>query len=75
MKPHVLLIEPMMPRWKRSSMPPICRHRLFAAQDRAALVFGIGSSVRVAASLQRRRVSLKPRRESPLSIADSCRRG
>ena len=52
MKPHVLLIEPMMPRWKRSSMPPICRHRLFAAQDRAALVFGIGSSVRARASPQ-----------------------
>jgi hypothetical protein len=53
MKPHVLLIGQMMPEVEAQLDAAYCRHRLFAAHDRAALVAGIGSSVRVTASLQR----------------------
>ena len=42
MKPHVLLIEPMVPEIDAA----YCAHRLFAAHDRAALIAAIGSSVR-----------------------------
>jgi len=42
MKPHVLLIEPMVPETDAA----YCVHRLFAAHDRAALIAAIGSSVR-----------------------------
>ena len=42
MKPHVLLIEPMVPEIDAA----YCAHRLFAAHDRAALIASIGSSVR-----------------------------
>jgi hypothetical protein len=42
MKPHVLLIEPMVP----DTNAAYCVHRLFAAHDRAALIAAIGSSVR-----------------------------
>ena len=42
MKPHVLLIKPMVPETDAAS----CVHRLFAAHDRAALIAAIGSSVR-----------------------------
>jgi hypothetical protein len=42
MKPHVLLIEPIVPETDAA----YCVHRLFAAHDRAALNASIGSSVR-----------------------------
>ena len=42
MKPHVSLIEPMVPETDAA----YCVHRLFAAHDRAALIAAIGSSVR-----------------------------
>ena len=42
MKPHVLLIEPMVPEIDAA----YCVHRLFAAHDRAALIAAISSSVR-----------------------------
>ena len=42
MKPHVLLIEPMVP----DTNAAYCVHRLFAAHDHAALIAAIGSSVR-----------------------------
>ena len=42
MKPHVLLIEPMVPETDAAC----CVHRLFAALDPAALIAAIGSSVR-----------------------------
>jgi hypothetical protein len=42
MKPHVLLIEPMVPEIDAAYRV----HRLFAAHDRAALIAAIGSSVR-----------------------------
>jgi hydroxypyruvate reductase len=46
MKPHVLLIEPMMPEVEARLDAAYCVHRLFAAHDRAALIAAIGSSVR-----------------------------
>ena len=46
MKPHVLLIEPMMPEVEAQLDAAYCVHRLFAAHDRAALIAAIGSSVR-----------------------------
>src|SRR5271169_7051552 len=46
MKPHVLLIEPMMPEVEARLDATYCVHRLFAARDRAALIAAIGSSVR-----------------------------
>jgi lactate dehydrogenase-like 2-hydroxyacid dehydrogenase len=46
MKPHVLLIEPMMPEAEAQLHAAYCVHRLFAAHDRAALIAAIGSSVR-----------------------------
>jgi hydroxypyruvate reductase len=46
MKPHVLLIEPMMPEVETQLDAGYCVHRLFAAHDRAALIAAIGSSVR-----------------------------
>ena len=46
MKPHVLLIEPMMPEVEAQLDAAYCVHRLFAAHDRAALIVAIGSSVR-----------------------------
>jgi hydroxypyruvate reductase len=46
MKPHVLLIEPMMPEVEARLDAAYCIHRLFAAHDRAALIAAIGSSVR-----------------------------
>jgi len=47
MKPHVLLIEPMMPEVEAQLDAAYCVHRLFAAHDRAALIATIGSSGRV----------------------------
>jgi hypothetical protein len=46
MKPHVLLIEPMMPEVEAQLDAAYCVHRLFAAHDRAAPIASIGSSVR-----------------------------
>jgi len=46
MKPHVLLIEPMMPEAEAQLDAAYCVHRLFAVRDRAALIAAIGSSVR-----------------------------
>jgi hydroxypyruvate reductase len=46
MKPHVLLIEPVMPEVEARLDAAYCLHRLFAAHDRAALIAAIGSSVR-----------------------------
>ena len=46
MKPHVLLIEPMLPEVEAQLDAAYCVHRLFAAHDRAALIAAIGSSVR-----------------------------
>ena len=46
MKPHVLLIEPMMPEAEARLDAAYCVHRLFAAHDRAALIAAIGSCVR-----------------------------
>ena len=46
MKPHVLLIEPMMPEVEAQLDATYCVHRLFAAHDRAALIAAIGSSMR-----------------------------
>ena len=46
MKPHVLLIEPMMPEVEAQLDAAYCVHRLFATHDRAALIAAIGSSVR-----------------------------
>jgi lactate dehydrogenase-like 2-hydroxyacid dehydrogenase len=46
MKPHVLLIEPMLPEVEAQLDAVYCVHRLFAAHDRAALIAAIGSSVR-----------------------------
>ena len=46
MKPHVLLIEPMMPEVEAQLDAAYCVHRLFTAHDRAALIATIGSSVR-----------------------------
>jgi hypothetical protein len=46
MKPHVLLIEPMMPEVEAQLDAAYCVHPLFAAHDRAALLAAIGSSVR-----------------------------
>jgi hypothetical protein len=46
MKPHVLLIEPMMPAAEAQLDAAYCVHRLFAAHDRPALIAAIGSSVR-----------------------------
>lgn len=46
MKPHVLLIEPMMPEAEAQLDAAYCVHRLFTADDRAALIAAIGSSVR-----------------------------
>src|SRR5215469_9436343 len=46
MKPHVLLIEPMMPEAEAQLDAAYCVHRLFASADRAALIAAIGSSVR-----------------------------
>ena len=46
MKPHVLLIEPMMPEVEAQLDATYCVHRLFAAHDRAALIAAVGSSVR-----------------------------
>jgi hydroxypyruvate reductase len=46
MKPHVLLIEPMMPEVEAQLDAAYCVHRLFAAHDRAALIAAIGSLVR-----------------------------
>jgi hypothetical protein len=41
MKPHVLLIKPMVPETNAA----YCVHRLFAAHDRAALIAAIGSVI------------------------------
>ena len=46
MKPHVLLIEPMMREAEAQLDAAYCVHRLFTADDRAALIAAIGSSVR-----------------------------
>ncbi len=46
MKPHVLLIEPMLPEVEAQLDAAYCVHRLFAAHDRAALIAAIGSSIR-----------------------------
>jgi hydroxypyruvate reductase len=46
MKPHVLLIEPMMPEAEAQLDAAYCVQRLFAAQDRSAMIAAIGSSVR-----------------------------
>jgi hydroxypyruvate reductase len=46
MKPHVLLIEPMLPEVEAQLDAAYCVHRLFAARDRAALIAEVGSSVR-----------------------------
>jgi phosphoglycerate dehydrogenase-like enzyme len=46
MKPHVLLIEPMMSEVEAQLDAAYCVHRLFTAHDRAALIAAIGSSVR-----------------------------
>jgi hydroxypyruvate reductase len=46
MKPHVLLIEPMMAEAEARLDAAYCVHRLFAAQDRSAMIAAIGSSVR-----------------------------
>ena len=45
-KPHVLLIEPMMPEVEAQIDGAYCMHDRFAAHDRAALIAAIGSSVR-----------------------------
>ena len=42
MKPHVLLIEPIVPETDAAC----CVYPLFAAHDREALIAAIGSSVR-----------------------------
>jgi hydroxypyruvate reductase len=46
MKPHVLLIEPMLPEVEAQLDAAYCVHRLFETQDRAALIAAIGASVR-----------------------------
>ena len=46
MKPHVLLIEPMMPEVEARLDAAYYVHCLFAARDRAALIAAIGSPVR-----------------------------
>ena len=46
MKPHVLVIEPMLPEVETRLDAAYCVHRLFAAHDRAALIDAIGTSVR-----------------------------
>ena len=46
MKPHVLLIEPMMPEAEAQLDAAYCVHRLFTADDRAGAIAAIGSSVR-----------------------------
>jgi lactate dehydrogenase-like 2-hydroxyacid dehydrogenase len=45
-KPHVLLIEPMLPEVEARLDAAYRVHRLFAVHDRAALIAEIGSSVR-----------------------------
>jgi hypothetical protein len=66
LKPHVLLIEPMMPEVEAQIDAAYCVHRRFAAHDRAALIAAIaplcapslpavGTALEVREKTQRRR--------------------